>query len=512
MEMVAVVVIGVLLVLAIGFIALLIYISRYRKVPPDSAMVVYGKGAKKGARGYTVVSGGGKFILPVVQGYEYLPLDVRTLEIVVTDIVTDVKTSGAKINIKAVTQVKIASDEASLFTAAEQLLHKTDHEINEIAQKTLEGHVRGICATMTIEAINSDRDAVATHVQSQAAKDLRNMGIEIRSFVIKEIEDQYGYLDALGRKRTAEVKRDARIGEAIANKEATIKEAEAAREAEKANSEAEAKVAIFHKERDITRENAEAEVEISKANRSIAFDLQDRKRRQELVKEQVQIEIEEKQKKIELQEKEIARKTKEQEALQVVPAKAAADAKIAEAEGEKGKIERIAEAEKIRTIRLAEATQTELKLTADGEKEKLQMLAQGQAEKIRKEGEAEADVIRMKGMAEADAIKAKGLAEAEAMEKKALAWRKYGDAAITQMVVDQLPEIVRSAASSLEGVDKVIVMGDQGPNGFVSKTVDIAAQMPALVESLTGIDVTELIRNVVKTKTGEEPEVEEKEE
>jgi flotillin len=493
----------ILIILAVFVVALIVWMSRYKKVPPDKAMVVYGKGVKRGARGYSVVSGGGRFIYPVVQGYDYLPLHVRTLEIAVTDIVTDVKTSGAKMNIKAVAQVKIASDDASLYTAAEQLLHKTDHEINEIAQKTLEGHVRGICATMTIEAINSDRDAVASHVQSQAAKDLRNMGIEIRSFVIKEIEDQYGYLDALGRKRTAEVKRDARIGEAVANKEATIKEAESAREAEKANAQAEAQVALYHKERDITKQNAEAEVEIAKANRSIAFDLQDRKRRQELVKEQVQIEIEERQKMIELQEKEIARKTKEQESIQVVPARAAAEAKIAEADGERGRIERIAEADKSKTIRAAEATQAELKLTADGEREKLMKLAEGTAEKIRREGTAEADIIKLKGQAEASAILAKGLAEAEAMEKKALAWRKYGDAAVTQMIVDQLPEIVRAAASSLEGVDKVIVMGDQGPNGLVSKTVDIAAQMPTLIKALTGVDVTQLIKNVVE-KQGEQ--------
>ena len=472
------VIIGILIIAVLIFILIGIYASRYKKVPPDKAMVIYGKKARKGERGYSVVSGDGKFIWPVFQGYDFLPLDVRTLEIVVTDIVTDVKTSGAKLNIKAVTQYKIASDEASLYTAAEQLLHKADPEINEIAQKTLEGHVRGICATMTIEAINSERDEVATRVQNMAAKDLRNMGMEIRSFVIKELEDQYGYLDALGRKRTAEVKRDARIGEAIANKEATIQEAESAREAERANSEAEARVALFHKERDITKQNAEAEVEVSKANREISFDLQDKKRRQELVQEEVQIEIEEKKKKIDLQEKEIERKRREQEALQVVPARAAAEAKIAEADGERGRIERIAEAEKTRTIRNAE----------------------GSAEKITREGTAEADIVRLKGEAEADAIRAKGIAEADAMENKALAWKKYGDAAVTQMVIDQLPEIVRAAASSLEGVDKVIVMGgkDGGPDTLVGRTVDIAAQMPVLIESLTGVDVTKLIRNVVE--------------
>ncbi len=488
----------------LGLILLIIYAKRYKKVPPDKAMVIYGRKTKtkKGTRGYEVVSGGGRFIMPVFQGFMYMPLDVRTLEIAVKDIVTDVVTSGAKINTKAVAQVKIGSDRASLNTAAEQLLHKTDAEINDIALKTLEGHVRGICATMTVEAINSDRDAVAASIQTQAAKDLRNMGIEIRSFVIRDIEDEYGYLDALGRKKTAEVKKDARIGEAVANKQATIREAESARDAEQANSDAESKVALFHRDRDIIKQKAEGEIEIEKANRAISFELQDKKRRQELIREQIQIEIEERVKRIELEEKEIDRKKREQEASQVVPARAAAEAKIAEADGEKGKISLIAEAEKIKTIRKAEATQQQLKLTADGEKERLQKLAEGSATKIKMEGSAEADIIRMKGMAEADAIKAKGMAEAEAMEKKAESWRKYGDAAVTQLIVDKLPAIVQSASMSLRGVEKVIVMGDQGPSGFVNKTVDIAAQMPVLIKSLTGVDVTELIRNVVQSDPG----------
>jgi flotillin len=449
-----------------------VYASRYQLVPPDKAMVVYGR--KKEKKGFKVLSGGGAFIYPVIEAYAYLPLDVRTLEITVADIVTDVKTSGAKLNIKSVTQVKIASDTASLLTAAEQLLHKSDPEINMIAIKTLEGHVRGICATMTIEAINSDRDMVSEKVQTQAARDLRNMGIEIRSFVISELEDEKGYLDALGRKRTAEVKRDARIGEADANKEATIREAMAAQDGEKANAQAEAQVALFHRDRDITRAKAETEVEVERANRNIAFDLQDRKRKQELIQEEIQIQIEERKKQIDLQEKEIARRTKEQEAEKVVPAKAEAEAKVAQADGEKERI-----------IRLSQAQREQLKLTAEG-----------QAEKIMKEGTAEADIIRLKGEAEADAIKAKGLAEAKAMEQKALAWKQYGSAAITQLIVEQLPEIVASASKPLEGVEKVIVMGDQGPAGLVQKTVDISAQMPALVKALTGMDITDLVGQV----------------
>lgn len=447
----------------------IIYASRLKKVPPDKAMVVYGRG------GFQLVTGGARFIWPVVQSYEFLPLDVRTLEVHVQEIVTDVKRSGARLNIKSVAQVKISSNDAILRTAAENLLHKTDMAINEIALKTLEGHVRGVCAVLTIEEINSDRDSIASKIQNMAGNDLKNMGIEIRSFVIKEIEDAYGYLDALGVKRTEEVKRDARVGKAIANREATIQEAKAAQEGEQANAEAEAQVAVYHRDRDITRQKAEAEVEKERANREISFAIQDARRKQELVVEQRTIDIRDKEKSVEVQRQEVMRRQQEQEAVQVVPAKAKANSVVAEAEGERQR----------------------LTLVAEGEKQKLSLVADGQAEKIRKEGTAEADIIRLKGLAEADAIRAKGLAEAQAMEKKAQAWEMYGKAALTQLIVEQLPAIVGEASKSLQNTEKIIVMGEGGPSKLVGSVVDIAAQAPALVKSLTGMDIGELIQ---KTK------------
>ena len=441
----------------------LIYASRYKKVPPDKAMVVYGRKIKKGRRGYQVISGGGKFIMPVIESYEFLPLDVRTLDVNVRDIVTDVVSSGAKVNVKAVTQVKVSSDKASLDTAAEHLLHKTDSEINEIAMKTLEGHVRGVCATMTIEQINSDRDIISNKIQNMAAKDLMNMGIEIRSFVIRDLEDEHGYLEALGIRRTEEVKRDARIGKANANREATIQEAKAAQEGEQANAEAEGQVAIYHRDRDITRQKAEAEVERERANKEISFSIQDARRKQELVVEERTIDIRDKEKRVEVQRQEVLRKEQEQQAEQVVPAKAKANAIIAE---------------------------------ADGERQKLALVAAGTAEKIRQEGKAEADVIRLVGEAEADAIRAKGLAEAEAMEKKALSWEMYGKAAVTQLIVEQLPAIVGEASKSLQNTEKIIIMGADGPSRLVGNMVDIAAQAPALVKSLTGMEVGELAKKI----------------
>src|SRR3990170_628174 len=158
----------VVLVIA-AFAAVGIYASRYKRVPPNMAMVVYGAKQKQaGVRGYNVVSGGGRFVWPIVEDVAWLRLDVRTLDVVVNEIVTDVTRSGARINIKAVGQVKVSSDPTTLLTAAENLLGKQDQEVNEIALKTLEGHARGICATLTVEQINSDRDSIASKIMGLA--------------------------------------------------------------------------------------------------------------------------------------------------------------------------------------------------------------------------------------------------------------------------------------------------------------------------------------------------------
>jgi len=485
----------VIVVVVIGALAfgsgLGIYIRRYQRVPPNRAMVIYGGKRKmvgppgKKLAEYEIVVGGGKFITPIIKAYAFLPLDVRTLDISVNDIVTDVIRSGARLNVKAVAQIKIASEMSSLMTAAEHLLGKSDMEINEIALKSIEGHVRGVCATMTIEEVNSDRDKISQKIQQMAGEDLKNMGIEIRSFVIKDIEDEHGYVAALGRKRTAEVIRDARIGEANANREAIQFEARAAQEAEKANAEAEAQVSLFHRDRDITKQRAESQVEIERANKEIAYNIQMAKRNQELVVEQRTIDIREKEKSVEVQMQEVRRKEQEQTAEQVVPARAHADAVAAQADGEKRRMVITAEGERERSI-----------LTAEGEMKRLQLIAEGEAARIRQTGQAEADIIRLKGLAEADAIKARGLAEAEAMRKKAESWAQYGSAAVTEMIVSRLPDIVAEAAKSLQGTEKVIIMGQRGPNDLVGSVVDIAAQAPALVKSLTGMDIQELVGKV----------------
>ena len=223
------------------------------------------------------------------------------------------------------------------------------------------------------------------------------------------------------------------------------------------------------------------------SNREISFAIQDARRKQELVVEERTIDIRDKEKSVEVQVQEVLRKEQEQIAEMVVPAKAKANAIAAEADGQKRQ-----------AITLAEGERQKLLLIAEGEKDKLSLVAKGQAEKIRQEGMAEADIIKLKGDAEASAIRAKGLAEAEAMEKKALAWEMYGKAAVTQLIVEQLPAIVREAARPLENTEKIIIMGEGGPSKLVGSVVDIAAQAPALVKALTGMEIGELAEQVKK--------------
>src|SRR3990170_4369867 len=227
-------------------------------------------------------------------------------------------------------------------------------------------------------------------------------------------------------------------------KTATVAEANAAQQAEKANAEAEGNVAVFHRDRDITVQKSESQVEMERANKEISFDIQMAKRQQELIVEQKRIDIRAKEQEVLVQTQEVLRREQEQSAEQIVPAKAKADAIAAE------------------------------------------------AERIRQEGTAQADIIRLTGEAQAYAIKAKGLAEAEAMTAKAQAWEMYGRAAVTQLIVEKLPEIVGNAAKSLETTQKLIIMGERGPSSLVGSVVDIAAQAPALVKALTGMEIGEL--------------------
>ncbi len=474
------VIVGIVFVLGVF---LIIYSSRYKKVGPNQVLVISGrrhahidpKTGEKTTRNYRIVVGGGAFIWPVLERVDDLSLEIMTIDVVTPKVYT---IQGVPITVDGVAQVKIRGDDVSIITAAEQFLSKSQDEIRNVALQTLEGHLRAILGTLTVEEVYKDRDAFAAQVQSVAAGDLANMGLSIVSFTIKDIRDDEGYLDALGRKRTAEVKRDARIGEAEAERDATIASAKARQEGETAQFQAQTRIAEAEKDYQIQKADYDAQTNRKRAEAELAYTLQQNITNQQVKAEAVQVEVIERQKRIQVQEQEVMRMEKELEATVRKPA-----------EAEQYKIQTLANAKKFQTLTEAE----------------------GQAAAARSMGEGEADALKAKGIAQAEVIRQQGFAEAEMMEKKAMAWQLYNQQAIVSQIIEKLPEIAMAIAEPLSKTERIVVVSSGGSGAGTSKiTQDVAnivAQVPATVEAITGIDLTETIKNLPgfdESKAGEQ--------
>jgi flotillin len=438
---------GAFVILALLFILLAlvaVYASRVQKVGPNEVLVISGRQRRNPETGekepYRIVKGGRAFIWPVLERVDRIMLEIMTIEVTTENVYTK---QGVAITLEGVAQIKVASDDVSIRTAAERFLSKTRVEIINVAHETLAGHLRGIIGTLTVEEIYRERDKFAQSVQEVSAGDLANMGLGIDTFVIKDVRDKEGYLEALGRPRVAEVKRDATIAEQIA----ATKEAEARRDYQLLQAD-------YNNE--VARKQTEA---------NLAGTLQEKITGQTIRGEEVQIEVIEKQKAIEVQEQEALRMAKELEAT----------------------IRKPAEAEQFRIETIANANKFELQARASAE-----------AAAIRARGEAEADAIKARGLAEAEVILQKGLAEAQAMEKKADAWKQYNQAAIIQQIVEGLPGLAAAIASPLAQTDRIVVISSGEGNGAGASKIsgditNIIAQVPATVEALTGLDLLKTI-------------------
>jgi flotillin len=303
---------------------------------------------------------------------------------------------------------------------------------------------------------------------------MANMGLDIVSFVIKDIADAEGYLEALGRPRIAQVKRDAIIGEAEAERDSTIRSAEARQKGEAAKYQAETKIAESQKDYEVQKADYQAQVNRKRAESELAYTLQQNIENQKIKAEEVQIEVISKQKQIEVQEQEVTRRERELDATVRKPAEA--------------------EQYKVRTL-------------ADARKYQLQTEAAGEADAIRSRGEGEASAAKAKGLANAEVTKEQGLAEAEATYKKAQAWEQYTQAAIIQQVIDALPEIASAISAPLSQTERIVVIsngeGDgAGASRITRDVTNIIAQVPATVEALTGVNLMETLgslRGVKKT-------------
>ncbi|EDO47182.1 predicted protein [Nematostella vectensis] len=411
---------------------------------PNEAMVVSGCFHARPA----LVSGGRIFVWPVFQKLQRISLNTMTLNVESPRVYTR---HGVPISVTGIAQVKIqGQNQEMLHAACQQFLGKSAEQTRHIALETLEGHQRAIMGTMTVEEIYRDRKKFSKSVFEVASSDLVNMGISIVSYTIKDIRDEEGYLHALGMSRTAQVKRDARIGEAEAKRDSGIKEAIAEEARLKAKYENDTQIAKAKRDFELKKAGYDIEVQTKNATSQMAYNLQAAVTKQKIKEEEMQIKVVERGQQIKVQEQEIARRERELEATVRQPA----------------------EAEKYRLEKLAEANRNRVIL----------------------EAEAQSEAIKVKGDAEAFAIEAKAKAEAEQMAKKADAWKEYREAAIVDMVLETMPKIAAEIAAPLSQVNKITMVsngkGEVGASKVTGEILDIVAKLPKAVEALTGIDIS----------------------
>merc|ERR1712142_1336710 len=351
---------------------------------------------------------------------------------------------GVPLTVTGVAQVKIMKDKQFLGIAAEQFLGKKEDEITDTILQTLEGHLRAILGTLTVEEVYKDRDQFANLVRDIATPDVGKMGIEILSFTIKDVYDNVDYLSSLGKTQTAAVKRDAEIGVAQANRDAGIREAECEKSAMDIKYSTDTKIEDNSRAFKMQKANFDTEVNTAKAEAQMAYELQAAKIQQRIRNEEIQIQVVERRKQIEIEEQEIKRKEKELTATVKLPA-----------EAEAYKVQTVAEGNRTKTVEAARA---------DGEK------------------------IRLIGGAEAKAVEAVGRAEAESMRMKASAYKQYGDAAIMSLVLEALPQIAAEVAAPLAKTDEIVLIG--GSDRTTDEINKLVGTLPPAIQALSGVDIT----------------------
>jgi flotillin len=432
----------------------------YRKAGPHEALIVYGFG------GTRVVKGHGTLVFPMVQVCRDLSLELMSFDVAPQqDLYTK---QGVAVTVEAVAQIKVKSDTESILTASEQFLTKSDQEREGLIKLVMEGHLRGIIGQLTVEEIVKQPEMVGDRMRSTCADDMSKMGLEVISFTIKEVRDKNEYIINMGKPDVARIKRDADVATAEAERDTAIRRALATREAAVARAQADqervqAETASLARQAEATRdlEVKKAQyLEVTKrqqAQADKAYDIQTNIMQQQVIAESVKVQQVEKEQQVKVQEAEINRR--EKELIATV---------LKQAEIERQRIETLAAAEKAR----------------------LMVEAEGHASSIRQQGEAEAEIIFKKGDA-----------EARAMNVKAEAFQEYNQAAVIDKLLTGLPEVVRALASPLANVDKITIVstgnGDSaGLNKVTGDLTKMAAQVPALFETLSGMNLGELLGKV----------------
>jgi flotillin len=449
-----------LLVLAVLMIMITLA-KMYRKAGPHEALIIYGTGSE--AR---IVKGSGTIIWPMVQTCKELSLELMSFDVAPQQSLYTQQ--GVAVTVEAVAQIKVKSDPVSIRTAAEQFLTKRPEQREGLIRLVMEGHLRGIIGQLTVEQIVKEPEMVADRMRSTNASDMSKMGLEVISFTIKEVRDKNDYITNMGRPDIARIRRDAEVATAEAERDIAIKRAESLRASAVAKAQADqervaaetaslAKQAEAERDLDLKKASFLEMTKKAQATADKAYEIETNVMQQQVIAEAVKVQQIEREAQVMVQDAEIKRRERELIATVLKPA-----------EIERQRIETIANAERQRFISEAE----------------------GRASSIRAQGEAEAEIIFKKGEA-----------EAKAMNVKAEAFQEYNQAAVLDKLISGMPEVVRALSEPLSKVDKVTIVstGNGDAAGAYKLTGDItkiAAQVPALFEALSGMQMSELLGKV----------------
>ena len=456
---------AVLVVLAI-IVLLVAYVTGRFKVAGANEALVRTGGLVRAPAQLKVVRAGRVVVLPLVHKLGRLHLSARQINVNLSDAVTK---QGIKVAVQGVATVKIGGDDESIRNAAERFVDRED-QIDSIVKNVLEGSLRSIVGTLTVEELNYDRQKFQQEVQGAAKGDLATSGLTIDNFTIQAIRDEVGYMDLIGQQETARRERDARMAKATADQEAAVREAEATQ-------------IKLNAQRDVALRTAEVEAltAAAEAKAAQAGPLAQAAAQQEVVRQQT-----------ELAQLEADRKQKELITSTIRPAEAEADAQVKRAEGDK--LARIAEAQAdAERVKLAGSAEAAVQITK----------GEALARVVAINAEADAKRTTLEGNAEAGITFTKGEAEAKALALRAEAYRQFNEAAIITTVLSMLPEIVRAAAEPLAAIDSMTVLSTEGASDVVRNATRTVAEASATVKGLTGIDIPDLIN---KALGGESPE------
>lgn len=456
--------------LVIALLAILAFIARrIRRVPPNEALIIVGRGAGKKAAadaGQRVVVGGRVFVWPILQ--QGFPISLEQRQIGIT--VEGVDKNRIKIAIKASINFKVRGDEEGVRRAAQRFLSQQG-TLTEIIKESLEGSLRSIVGDMTIEQIISDRKGLSDRVVESTKADLAEQGLQVDLLNISDISTPGSdYLANLGRAENARARQVAEVSEAEAKRIAEFAVIEAAEQIAERQKALDLRRASIKADTDRANAEAEAAGQLARAEQDKIVAVQQRDALAEqarVTEEQLDIDV---------------RKPAEAEAYaEVQRATAQRDAANAATEADAYKRTTIAEANKKAAIQDAEAA----------------------AEAVRRAGEAERDrqlalaaAIKAEGEARAAAIEAEGRAEAAATDAKAEALKKYGEAAIAQEVISRLPEIVRAAAEPIGSIANMTVVSTDGASSLTKNVASVLGEGQEVVRQLTGLDLSQLISNV----------------